>query len=318
MNFHQNVLSTIGNTPLIRLNETSEKVGGLVLGKIEAYNPGLSAKDRIALRMVEIAEEKGFLKKGSTLIECTSGNTGIGLAIVAAVKGYRCIVTMSDKQSKEKIAMLRAFGVEVIVCPTKVAPTDPRSFYEVAKKLSQETPNAYLFNQYDNSLNPQAHYDTTAPEIWEQTNGKITHFVAGIGTGGTLTGVGRFLKEKNPEIKIIGVDAYGSVYQKYFQTGEIDPHEIYPYSMEGIGKDFVPENVQVQYLDHVEKVSDRDAALTALRMTQKEGLFLGHSSGANIRAVEQLAHLFQPSDVVVVFSHDHGSRYLGKVYSQTW
>ncbi len=318
MKINQNVLETIGNTPIIRLNRVCDAVPALVLAKVETFNPGLSIKDRIALRIVESAEQSGKLQTGGTIIECTSGNTGIGLAMAAAVKGYRCICTMSDKQSKEKIQMLRAWGAEVIVCPAKVKPEDPRSYYSVAKRLSQDIPNSFWVNQYDNPDNPLAHYHTTGPEIWAQTEGRITHFVASAGTGGTLCGTARFLKEQNPEIQIWGIDAYGSVLKKYHETNTFDESEIYEYSMEGVGREFIPANMDFSVIDKFEKVTDKEAALMARRLVREEGLWLGHSCGAAVQGVVQLKNLLKPTDIVVVLCHDHGSRYIGKIYNDDW
>lgn len=318
MNFIQNVLESIGQTPLIKLNKVTSGVKALILAKVETYNPGLSIKDRIALRIVESAEKRGVLKAGGTIIECTSGNTGIGLAMVASVKGYRCVCTVSDKQSKEKIQMLRAWGAEVIVCPAKVKPEDPRSYYTVAERLSKEIPNSFWVNQYDNIDNPLTHYETTGPEIWAQTEGRITHFVAPAGTGGSLCGTARFLKEKNPNIKVWGIDAYGSVLKKYHETEIFDETEIYDYSMEGVGREFIPRNMDFSVIDKFEKVTDKDAALMARRMVREEGLWLGHSSGAAVQGVLQLEHNLKENDVVVVLCHDHGSRYIGKIYNDDW
>ncbi len=318
MKYIQNVLETIGNTPLIRLNKVAADVSALVLAKVETFNPGLSIKDRIALRIVESAERRGSLKEGGTIIECTSGNTGIGLAMVANVKGYKCICTVNDKQSKEKIQMLRSWGAEVIICPAKVKPEDPRSYYAVAERLSKTIPNSFWVNQYDNPDNPNMHYASTGPEIWEQTAGRITHFVAAAGTGGSLCGTARFLKEKNPNIKIWGIDAYGSVLKKYHETGIFDETEIYEYSMEGVGREFIPNNMDFTVIDRFEKVTDKDAALMARRIVREEGLWLGHSSGSAVAGILQMKHLLKPEDVVVVLCHDHGSRYIGKVYNDDW
>jgi glycine C-acetyltransferase len=318
VHYIQNVLETIGHTPLIRLNRVISTVKALVLAKVETYNPGLSIKDRIALRVVESAEKRGLLRQGGTIIECTSGNTGIGLAMTAAVKGYKCICTVSDKQSKEKIQMLRAWGAEVIVCPAKVKPEDPRSYYAVAERLSKEIPNSFWVNQYDNPDNPQTHYATTGPEIWHQTEGKITHFVAPAGTGGSLCGTALFLKEKNPNIQIWGIDAYGSVLKKFHESSIFDEKEIYEYSMEGVGREFIPRNMDFSLIDRFEKVTDKDAALMARRMVREEGLWLGHSSGAAVQGVLQMREQLKEGDVVVVLCHDHGSRYMGKIYNDDW
>jgi cystathionine beta-synthase len=313
-----NILETIGNTPMVKLNKIAEGLKGTILAKVETTNPGNSIKDRMALRMIEDAEKAGLLKPGGTIIEGTSGNTGIGLAIAAAVKGYKCIFTTTDKQSPEKVDTLRAFGAEVIVCPTDVLPEDPRSYYSVSSRLVAETPNSWKANQYDNLSNSQAHYEQTGPEIWEQTEGKITHLIAGVGTGGTISGIGKYLKEKNPAIQIWGIDTYGSVFKKYKETGEFDQKEIYPYVTEGIGEDFLPENVNFDVIDRFEKVTDQDAALMTGEFTKKEGIFVGNSTGAVIAGLYQLKHLLKEDDVVVMIIHDHGSRYLGKMYNASW
>ncbi|HEY9703322.1 MAG TPA: cysteine synthase family protein [Allocoleopsis sp.] len=318
MPYYNNILETVGSTPLVRLNRVMADVPALVLAKVETFNPGLSIKDRIAVRIIEMAEKRGLLKPGYTIIECTSGNTGIGLAMVAAVKGYRIICTVNDKQSPEKIQMLRTWGAEVIVCPAKVKPEDPRSNYAVAERLSKEILDSYWVNQYDNPFNPLAHYQTTGPEIWEQTEGEITHLVAPTGTGGSLCGTARFLKEKNPNLVVWGIDAYGSVLKKYHETGIFDEEEIYEYSMEGVGREFIPSTMNIKLINHFEKVEDGDAAHMSRRMVREEGLWLGHSSGAAVQGVVQLKHLLTPEDVVVVICHDHGSRYMGKIYSDDW
>ncbi len=318
MKYFNSVLETVGNTPLIRLHRVVSDVPALILAKVETYNPGLSIKDRIAVRIIEEAERTGKLRAGSTIVECTSGNTGIGLAMVAAVKGYKIICTVNDKQSKEKIQMLRSWGAEVIVCPSKVRPEDPRSNYSVAEQISKDTPNCYWVNQYENPMNPFAHYESTGPEIWDATEGKITHLVAPTGTGGSLCGTARFLKEKNPNIKVWGVDAYGSVLQKFHETGVFDDNEIYEYSMEGVGREFIPRSMDLSLIDRFEKVSDRDAALMGRRLVREEGLWLGHSSGSAVCAIKQMRQLLTPTDVVVVICHDHGSRYIGKIYSDDW
>lgn len=318
MKYLNSVLETVGNTPLIRLHRVVSDVPALILAKVETFNPGLSIKDRIAIRIIEEAERMGKLREGSTIVECTSGNTGIGLAMVAAVKGYKIICTVNDKQSKEKIQMLRSWGAEVIVCPSKVRPEDPRSNYSVAEKISKETPNSYWVNQYKNPMNPLAHYEATGPEIWAATEGKITHLVAPTGTGGSLCGTARFLKEKNPNIQIWGVDAYGSVLQKFHETGFFDEKEIYEYSMEGVGREFIPDSMDMSLIDKFEKVSDKDAALMGRRLVREEGLWLGHSSGSAVVAIKQMKDLLKPSDIVVVICHDHGSRYIGKIYSDEW
>ncbi len=318
MKYSNNILETIGNTPLVRLNKITKVVPALVLAKIESFNPGNSVKDRMALKMVEDAESDGRLKPGGVIIEGTSGNTGMGLALAAIVKGYRLICVSNDKQSKEKFDVLRAMGAEVVVCPTAVAPDDPRSYYSVSKKLSEETPNSWYVNQYDNPSNSVAHYEQTGPEIWEQTDGKITHFVVGVGTGGTISGVAKYLKEKNPKIKIWGIDTYGSVFKKYHETGIFDENEIYPYVTEGIGEDILPENVNFELIDQFEKVTDKDAALYTRKLAREEGIFAGNSCGAAIKGVLQLKDHFTPDDLVVVLLHDSGSRYIGKIYNDDW
>lgn len=318
MHYKNNILETIGNTPLVKINNITSGIPALVLGKVETFNPGHSIKDRMALKMVEDAEKSGKLKPGGTIIECTSGNTGMGIALAAAIKGYHCIFTTSDKQSQEKLDMLRAFGAEVIVCPTAVAPDDPRSYYSVAEQKHKETPNSVWLNQYDNLANRAAHYETTGPEIWEQTDGKITHLVVGVGTGGTVSGTAKYLKEQNPDIKIWGIDTYGSVFKKYHETGEFDEQEIYPYITEGIGEDILPKNVDFSLIDHFEKVSDKDGALMTRRLAREEGLMLGYSAGSAMAGVLQLADKLTADDVVVVIFHDHGSRYVKKVFNDTW
>ncbi|MEO7215884.1 pyridoxal-phosphate dependent enzyme [Mucilaginibacter sp.] len=316
--WYNNILETIGNTPMVKLNKIVKDIPATVLAKIETTNPGNSIKDRMALKMIEDAEKSGKLKPGGTIIEGTSGNTGMGLAIAAVIKGYKCIFTSTDKQSKEKFDALRAFGAEVIVCPTNVEPEDPRSYYSVSSRLEREVPNSWKPNQYDNLSNSQAHYEQTGPEIWEQTEGKVTHVVAGVGTGGTLSGIARFLKEKNPDIKILGIDTYGSVFKKYKETGEFDKNEIYPYITEGIGEDFLPANVDFSLIDHFEKVTDMDAALMTREIARKEAIFAGNSTGSAIAGVLQMKHMFKEGDVVVVIFPDHGTRYLGKMYNDDW
>lgn len=318
MDIKENILETIGDTPLIKLNKSVKGIPALVLGKVETFNPGHSIKDRMAVKMIDDAEEKGLLKPGGTIIECTSGNTGMGLALVAAVRGYKCIFTTNDKQSKEKIDILKAFGAEVIVCPTDVRPDDPRSYYSVADKLSQEIPNSFWCNQYDNLSNRQAHYETTGPEIWKQTEGKITHLVVGVGTGGTVSGTARYLKEQNPDIKIWGIDTYGSVFKKYHETGEFDEKEIYPYITEGIGEDILPKNVDFEVIDHFEKVSDKAGALAARKIAREEGILLGYSCGSALAGLWQMKDQLSDEDVVVIIFHDHGSRYVGKIYNDEW
>ena len=318
MQYAKNILETIGNTPLVKLNTITKEVKGLVLAKIESFNPGNSVKDRMALKMIEDAEADGRLQPGGTIVEGTSGNTGMGLALAAIVKGYKLICVSTDKQSKEKFDVLRAVGAEVIVCPTDVAPDDPRSYYSTSKRIGEETPNAWYVNQYDNPSNAQAHYEQTGPEIWEQTGGKITHFVVGVGTGGTISGVAKYLKEKNPAIKIWGIDTYGSVFKKYHETGIFDENEIYPYITEGIGEDILPANVDFSLIDHFEKVTDKDAAVYTRRLAREEGVFAGNSCGAAIKGLLQLKNHFDENDVVVVLLHDSGSRYIGKMYNDDW
>jgi len=313
------ILDAIGHTPMVRINQlTRGVISATVLAKIETFNPGNSIKDRMALKMIEDAERDGRLKPGGTIIEGTSGNTGMGLAIAAVVKGYKCIFTTTDKQSKEKVDALRAFGAEVIVCPTNVDPEDPRSYYSVSSRLERETPNSWKANQYDNLSNSQAHYEQTGPEIWDQTDGKITHLVVGVGTGGTITGTGRYLKERNPNIKLWGIDTYGSVFKKFKETGIFDKNEIYPYVTEGIGEDFLPQNVDFSLIDHFEKVTDKDAAIMTRRIAREEGIFAGNSAGSAMAGLLQLRDRFTKDDVVVVIFHDHGTRYLGKMFNDDW
>ena len=313
------ILDTIGHTPMVRINSiTRGVVEATVLAKVETFNPGNSIKDRMAVKMIEDAERTGALKPGGTIIEGTSGNTGMGLAIAAVVKGYRCIFTTTDKQSKEKIDALKAFGAEVIVCPTNVAPEDPRSYYSVSSRLEREIPDAWKANQYDNPSNTQAHYDQTGPEIWDQTGGRVTHLVSGVGTGGTITGVGRYLKERNSKIKVWGIDTYGSVFKKYKETGIFDKNEIYPYITEGIGEDVLPANVDFGIIDHFEKITDKEAAIMTRRITREEGIFAGNSAGSAMAGLLQLKDHFTREDVVVVIFHDHGTRYLAKMYSDEW
>lgn len=314
----KNILETIGNTPLVKINNITKDFPCDVYAKVETFNPGNSIKDRMALKMIEDAEKSGVLKPGGTIIEGTSGNTGMGLAIAAIIKGYKCIFTTTDKQSKEKVDALRAFGAEVIVCPTDVDPEDPKSYYSVSSRLEKEIPNSWKPNQYDNLSNSQAHYEQTGPEIWDQTDGNVTHLVVGVGTGGTICGTGKFLKEKNPAIKILGIDTYGSVFKKYKETGEFDKNEIYPYITEGIGEDFLPKNVDFNIIDHFEKVTDKDAAVMTRRITREEGIFVGNSAGSAMAGLVQMKHLFKKGDVVVVIFHDHGTRYLGKMFNDDW
>ena len=318
MKYFDNLTESIGNTPMIVLNKITKELPCKVYAKYETFNPGNSVKDRIGLKMIIDAENKGLLKPGGTIIEGTSGNTGLGLAIVAITRGYKCIFVTSDKQSQEKIDILKLYGAKVVVCPTNVEADDPRSYYSVSRKLADKTPNSWYVNQYDNPSNPMGHYESTGPEIWDQTEGKVTHFIVGVGTGGTISGVGKFLKEKNNKIKIWGVDAYGSVLKKYHETGIFDKNEIYPYVTEGIGEDMIPLNVDFDVIDGFTKVTDKDAALYCRKLLKDEGMFLGNSAGAAIKGVLQLANEFNSNDLVVVLFHDHGSRYLKKIYNDNW
>jgi cystathionine beta-synthase len=318
MDIKNNILETIGNTPLVRLNKITKDLPCTVLAKVEYFNPGNSAKDRMALKMVEVAEQEGKLKPGGTIIEGTSGNTGMGLALAAIVKKYKCIFVSTDKQSKEKMDILKALGAEVIVCPTNVEPDDPRSYYSVAKRLAKEVPNSYHMNQYDNLANRLAHYESTGPELWRQTDGKITHLVVATGTGGTITGAGKYLKEKNPDIQVWAMDPYGSLLTKYFRTGEIDMNEVRPYVTEGIGEDFVPLNYEMQYIDAFEQVTDKDAAVMTRRLAKDEGIFCGYSAGTAIQGLMQMKDKLKKDDMVVVILHDHGSRYVAKIYNDQW
>lgn len=318
MKYSENILGTIGNTPLVKLHKVVAGIDALVLAKVETFNPGNSVKDRMAVKMIEDAEADGRLKPGGTIIEGTSGNTGMGLALVAIIKGYKLICVISDKQSKEKMDILRAVGAKVIVCPTDVEPTDPRSYYSVSKRLAEDTPNSWYVNQYDNPSNSMAHYEQTGPEIWEQTEGKITHFVVGVGTGGTISGVGKYLKEKNPNIKIWGIDTYGSVFKKYHETGIFDENEIYSYITEGIGEDILPKNVDFSLIDGFTKVTDKDAAVYTRKIALEEGIFVGNSAGAAVKGLLQLKEHFKLDDVIVVLFHDSGSRYVGKMFNDDW
>lgn len=313
-----NILQTIGDTPLVRLNRVVSGLPCPVYAKIEYGNPGNSIKDRMALKMLEVAEQEGKIKPGGTIIEGTSGNTGMGLAIAAIIKGYKCIFTTTDKQSKEKVDILKAMGAEVIVCPTNVEPEDPRSYYSVSKRLAKEVPNSWYVNQYDNLANRLAHYEQTGPEIWNQTDGKVTHVVVASGTGGTITGIGQYLKEKNPHIKMWAIDTYGSLLKKWFETGEIDMKEVHPYISEGFGEDFVPENYDRSVIDHFEKVTDKDGAVMARRIAKEEGIFVGYSAGSVVAGLLQLKAKLTKDDFVVVIFHDHGSRYVGKIYNDEW
>ena len=315
---YNNILETIGNTPLVKLNKIVEELPCKVFAKIESTNPGNSVKDRMALKMIEDAEADGRLKPGGTIVEGTSGNTGMGLAIAAVVKGYKCIFVTTDKQSKEKVDALKSVGAEVIVCPTDVEPTDERSYYSVSKRLGSEIPNAWYVNQYDNPSNVQAHYETTGPEIWDQTNGTITHFVVGVGTGGTISGVGKYLKEQNPNIQCWGIDTYGSVFKKYHETGEFDENEIYPYITEGIGEDILPKCVDFDIIDHFEKVTDKDGLVWQRKIAREEGILAGNSAGSAVKGILQCAHMLKPTDVVVVLFHDHATRYMGKAFNDEW
>lgn len=315
-----NIVPLIGNTPLVKLSKVTDNLKGNFYGKVEAFSAGQSSKDRIALHIIKTAEKNGILKPGGTIVETTSGNTGFSIAMLSALKGYKCILSVSDKSSPDKIDMLRAMGAQVYVCPANVAADDPRSYYEVAKRVHQETPGSIYINQYFNALNTEAHYLSTGPEIWEQTNGKITHFVCCSGTGGTISGTAQYLKEKNPSIQILGVDAVGSVLKKYHETGEFDSNEIAPYKIEGLGKNLIPTATDFSVIDKFVKVTDKDAALVARELARKEGLFLGYTSGAVLQAVRQYATegTFDENSVVVMLFPDHGSRYMSKIYSDDW
>jgi len=316
---YNSIIETIGNTPLVRLNKLNKGIAGTLVAKLEYFNPGNSTKDRMALKMVEDAEKAGLLKPGGTIIEGTSGNTGMGLALTAIAKGYKCIFTMADKQSQEKINILRAVGAEVIVCPTNVEPDDPRSYYSVARKLNKEIPNSIYPNQYDNPSNAQAHYETTGPEIWKQTEGKITHYVATVGTGGSMCGTSKYLKEQNKDLISVGIDTYGSVFKKYKETGIFDRNEIYPYLTEGFGEDILPKNVDFDVIDLFIKVTDKDGAIGARRLAKEEGLFVGWSCGSALHgALEYAKENLKKDDLMVILMPDHGTRYLNKVYNDMW
>lgn len=315
---YDNILQTIGNTPLVRLNRIVADLPCTVYAKVETFNPGNSIKDRMALKMLEVAEKDGKIKPGGTIIEGTSGNTGMGLALAAIIKGYKCIFATTDKQSKEKADILKAHGAEVIVCPTNVDPEDPRSYYQVARRLQKEIPNSWYVNQYDNLANRQAHYEQTGPEIWKQTEGKVTHLVVASGTGGTIVGTGKYLKEQNPNVQVWAIDTYGSLLKKWFDTGELDMGEVHPYISEGFGEDFLPENYDRNAIDHFEKVTDKDGALMARRITREEGIFVGYSAGSVVAGLRQLKDRLKKDDVVVLIFHDHGSRYVAKIYNDEW
>jgi len=318
MKYAKNILETIGNTPLVKINKLAQGIDALVLAKVETFNPGNSVKDRMAIKMIEDAEADGRLQPGGTIVEGTSGNTGMGLALGAIIKGYKLVCVMNDKQSKEKMDILRAVGARVVVCPTDVEPSDPRSYYSVSKRLAEEIPNSWYVNQYDNLSNTAAHYEQTGPEIWEQTEGKVTHFVVGVGTGGTISGVAKYLKQQNPNVKIWGVDTYGSVFKKYHETGIFDENEIYSYVTEGIGEDILPKNVDFSLIDGFTKVTDKDAAVYTRKLALEEGIFVGNSAGSAMKGVLQLKEHFKPEDVVVVLFHDSGSRYVGKIFNDEW
>lgn len=319
MKYYNSIIDTIGNTPLVKLNSVNKGIKGTILVKVEYFNPGNSMKDRMALKMIEDAEAAGTLKPGGTIIEGTSGNTGMGLALGAIAKGYRCIFTLADKQSQEKIDILKAVGAEVIVCPTNVEPDDPRSYYSVASKLNSEMPNSFYPNQYDNLSNALAHYETTGPEIWKDTEGKITHWAAGVGTGGSMCGTAKYLKEQNPDVVSVGIDTYGSVFKKYKETGQFDEKEIYPYLTEGIGEDILPKNVDFSLIDTFVKVTDKDGAIMTRKLARQEGLFCGWSCGSAVAgALEYAKENLKEDDVMVIILPDHGTRYLGKIYNDDW
>lgn len=317
---YSSIIDAIGNTPIVKLHRVTDGLGGNITAKVEYMNPGQSVKDRIAVKMMDDAEAKGLIEPGGTIIEGTSGNTGMGLALVAAVRGYNCIFTTTDKQSQRKVDLLRALGAEVIVCPTNVEPDDPESYYSVAKRLSEEIPNSYYPNQYDNLSNTAAHYESTGPEIWKQTEGKITHYVAGMGTGGTISGTAKYLKEQNPDIQVIGVDSVGSVYKHYFETGEFSKDVIHPYVTEGIGEDIIPANIDFEYIDDVVQVNDKNSLLMTRRLAKEEGLFIGGSCGAAVAgALEYVkANPLKPDDLMVIILPDSGTRYVEKIYNDDW
>ncbi len=315
---YNSILETIGNTPLIKLNKVTADFPCPVYAKVDYFNPGNSIKDRMAVKMLDVAEAEGKIKPGGTIIEGTSGNTGMGLALAAIARGYKCIFTTTDKQSKEKADILKAFGAEVIVCPTDVEPEDPRSYYSVSARLAKEIPNSWYVNQYDNLANRQAHYEQTGPELWNQTEGKITHLVVATGTGGTVTGTGKYLKEQNPDVKVWAIDSYGSLLTKWHRTGELDMNEVHPYIAEGLGEDFLPENYIRDVIDHFEQVTDKDGAVMARRITKEEGIFVGYSAGSALAGLRQLKDKLTKDDLVVIVFHDHGSRYVGKVYNDEW
>ena len=319
-NVVNNLLELVGNTPMVKIDNLTRDFSGTFLAKLESANPGHSSKDRIALHIVESAEKKGILKPGDTIIETTSGNTGFSLAMVSLIKGYKCILAVSSKSSSDKIDMLKAMGAKVYVCPANVSADDPRSYYEVAKRLHSEIKGSIYINQYFNDLNADAHYSSTGPEIWNQTDGDITHLIVCSGTGGTISGTARYLKERNPNIKVIGVDAYGSVLKKYHETGEFDENEIYPYRIEGLGKNLIPSVTDFEIIDRYIKVTDEDSAHSARQLVKYEGIFVGYTSGAAFQAVKQLndEKEFNKTDVIVVIFPDHGSRYLSKIYSDKW
>lgn len=314
------ILDLVGQTPIVQLHKITKDLKGSYFAKLESFNPGHSAKDRIAIHIIENAEKKGIIKPGDTIVETTSGNTGFSLAMISMVKGYRCILAVSSKSSQDKIDMLKTMGAEVHICPANVAADDPRSYYEVAKRIHQETPDSVYINQYFNELNSDAHYHSTGPEIWEQTEGKVTHIVVASGTGGTISGIGKYLKEQNKNVQILAVDAYGSILKKYHETREIDESEIFPYRIEGLGKNLIPTATNFDVIDFYEKVTDKDAALKAREIVRKEGIFPGYTSGAVMQATEQYANkgFFNEDSFVVLVFPDHGSRYMNKIYSDTW